>query len=64
MLSKEFIMAVKTSPFKAYQIAHIAEIHPSTLSKIICGIEKVKENDLRVLAVGRVLGLKPNDCFE
>lgn len=64
MVSKEFKMAVKTSPYKGYQIAHKAKIHPSTLSKIICGIEKIKKNDFRVIAVGRVLGLKPDDCFE
>ncbi len=49
---------------RMYRIAQLAGIHPSTLSRILNGIERIKENDKRVLAVGRVLGLKPEDCFE
>jgi len=64
MVSEKLKMALKTSPYKAYEIAHDAKIHPSTLSKIICGIEKIKENDHRVIAVGRVLGIQPADCFK
>ena len=64
MLSVKFIMAIKTSPDKRYEIAHKAKIHPSTLSKIMCGIEKVRKDDLRVIEVGRVLGLKPEECFK
>lgn len=64
MLSEKFITAVKTSPEKMYKIAHKANLHPSTLSKIMCGIEKVRRNDLRVIAVGRVLGLNPEECFK
>ena len=64
MLSEKFIMAVKTSPEKMYEIAHKAKIHPSTLSKLICGIERIKDNDPRIIAVGQVLGLKTNECFK
>ena len=64
MLSPKFKLAIKTSPYKAYEIAHKSGLHPSTLSKLICGIEKVKERDSRVLEVAKVLGIKPEDCFE
>ena len=64
MLSPKFKLAIKTSPYKAYEIAHKSGLHPSTLSKLICGIEKVKERDSRVLKVAQVLRLKPEECFE
>ncbi|MCK5509147.1 MAG: hypothetical protein KAI50_11600 [Desulfobacterales bacterium] len=64
MLSLKFKLAIKTSPYKAYEIAHKSGLHPSTLSKLVCGIEKVKERDSRVLKVGKVLGIKPEECFE
>jgi hypothetical protein len=64
MISKELIRMVKLSNLKSYQIAHKAGRHPSTLSRILCGIERVKDNDERVLKVGRVLGLPPENCFE
>ena len=64
MISKELKAAVKLSNLKSYQIAQTAGLHPSTLSKIICGIEQVKENDDRVLRIGAVLGLPASHCFE
>ena len=63
MVSRKLIVAVKLSTLKGYQIAHQAGLHPATLSKIICGIERVKLGDTRVIAVGRVLGLSPAKCF-
>ncbi len=64
MISDKFRMAVKTSPRKAYEIAHKAGIHPTVLSRIICGIEKVKLNDHRVLAVSRILKINADECFD
>lgn len=64
VLSRDFIGAVKLSEKRAYQIALEAGIHPSTLSKLLNGIEKIKPMDPRVIAVGRALGLEPEDCFE
>jgi plasmid maintenance system antidote protein VapI len=48
---------------KGYEIARQAEIHPSTLSKILNAIEDVTPGDPRVLRIAKVLGLKPADCF-
>lgn len=63
-LSQRFIYAVKLGPYRAYHLAHQAGLHPATLSKLITGAERVKPGDPRVIAVGRVLGLGPEECFE
>jgi len=62
-LSDEFRtrVAMRTEP--AYRIAMRAGIHPSTLSKLLSGQERVKPNDPRVIAVGRELGLSARHCF-
>ena len=62
-LSREFVIAVKLADRPMYRIALQAKIHPSTLSKIITGAEPVAANDWRVLAVAKVLGLAPKQCF-
>lgn len=63
-VSRKFIEALKLGDQRYYKIAWQAGITPSTLSKLICGIEKVRPNDPRVVSVGRVLGLNPEECFE
>ena len=63
MISRKLIAAIKLNDEPAYKIAHKAGIDPSTLSKLICGIVKVKPGDSRVLKVGVVLGLGPEECF-
>jgi len=64
MLSRKFIVSVKCNKLKNYEIAHLAGLHPSTLSRVMNGIERVKRNDPRVIKVGRVLGMNPEECFE
>ncbi len=64
MVSRRFIEAVRLAPKRAYQIAHEARLHPTTLSRIVCGIDLVRPGDPRVIAVGQILGLKPEECFE
>ena len=64
MLSRRFIEAVKLSPVPAYKIAHAAGLHPATLSKLLSGAERVRPQDVRVKAVGQVLGLAPEQCFD
>jgi len=63
-ISRQFRLAVLLSDLKAYQIAQRAGLHPSTLSRLINGIDRLRPNDQRVVAVGRVLGIQPEDCFE
>jgi transcriptional regulator with XRE-family HTH domain len=64
MISQAFKDAIRQSPLKSYEIAHKAGLHQSTLSKIVCGIDLVREGDERVLRVAKVLGLEAEDCFE
>ncbi len=63
-VSRKFIETVKLADKPAYKIAWEAGIHPVLLSKIIHGYDRIWPNDRRVIAVGKVLNLKPDDCFE
>ncbi len=64
MVSEKLRAAIKLNSIPAYKIAQKAGIDPSVLSKLICGIVKVKNGDPRVIAVGRVLGIPLSECFE
>lgn len=64
MISNKLKAVLKLGNEPAYMIAHKAGINPSTLSKLVCGIIKVQPGDFRVLKVGKVLGIKPEECFE
>lgn len=64
MISRRLRETVKLSDLRAYEIAHRANLHPSTLSRILNGIEDVKPGDQRVLRIAKVLGLKSEECFE
>ena len=62
-VSQKFRAAIKLNSMPAYKIAHRAGINPSTLSKLMCGIEKIKPQDPRVLKVAAALDLKTEECF-
>lgn len=63
MISRRLRESVKLSDLKAYEIAHRAHLHPSTLSRILNGIEECKAGDPRVLRIAKVLGLTSDECF-
>ena len=63
-VSRRFIEALKLADRPAYKIAWEAGIHPVLLSKIIHGYDRLWPNDRRVLAVGKILGLNSDECFE
>ena len=63
-ISDNFLIRLKLHQLPAYQIAQMAGVNPNWLSKAINGIETVKSNDPRIIAVGQVLGLPPSECFE
>jgi hypothetical protein len=64
MISSKLRKAIKLSDEPSYRIAQKAGLNPNTLSKFVCGIIKVKFGDPRVHAVGRVLGISTDECFE
>ena len=64
VVSQKFVAALKLSPMPAYKIAWAANVNPTMLSKLINGIEKVKPDDPRIIAVGRMLDIPPQECFQ
>ena len=63
-VSKKFLIKLKLHKEPAYRIAQQANVNPATLSQLITGALRLKPNDERVISVGRILGLKDNECFE
>jgi transcriptional regulator with XRE-family HTH domain len=54
----------RSEGLRQYDVARAAGLHPTTLSTLLNDIVPLKENDPRVLAIGRVLGVPDADCFE
>ena len=63
-VSSKFIQAMKLSELKYYEIAAQAGLHPATVSQIVNSIIPIKEDDERVMAIGNVIGVCGEDCFE
>jgi len=63
MISKKFRDAVKLDHRKQYVLAWEAGVNPTTLSQIITGYVRPQDGDIRVIRVGRLLGLEPEECF-
>lgn len=62
-ISETFIIRLKLHREPAYRIAQMAGVNPTTLSKLIHGAEPVRPADDRILSVGRILGLSPDEIF-
>ena len=63
-MSQRLRHAIKTSPFRQYQLAHVVQVHPTTLSAWVNGIYAVREGDPRVLKLAELLGVPPGEAFE
>lgn len=63
MLSEKFIIALKLDPRPQYKIAWEAGLNPTTLSQLLTGYARIKRNDPRIIAVGKVIGVKERECF-
>lgn len=63
-VSERLWAAIKTARRPAYKIAQEAGVRADWLSKAINGIEKVRPGDSRIIAVGRLVGVPPSECFE
>ena len=63
-ISGKLRQAISESPLRQFQLAALAGIHPSTLSKALNGATRLHLWDRRVLAIAKVLGIKPAEAFE
>ncbi len=60
---KRELLHARASGVRQYAIALRAGVHPTVLSALINASIPVRDGDLRVVAVGAVLGLTPDECF-
>lgn len=63
-LSQQFLIRLKLNDLPAYKIAQQAGVNPTTLSRLINGIDRVRLDDSRIIAVGEIMGLARWECFE
>lgn len=63
MVSKKFKQAIKLHSKRQYELAWAGEVNPVVLSQIVTGYIRPKPGDDRVVRVGKILGLKPEECF-
>lgn len=67
MISAKFrseLIIARSRGLRQYEIARKAKVHPTVLSAFVHDAIPVRRDDARVVAVGRVLGLEPAECFE
>ena len=64
MISRKLLAAIKLHPEPAYRLAQKADINPSVLSKLMRGYQPVEVGDKRIEAIGSLLGINPQDCFD
>lgn len=63
-ISRAFFERIKLSDEPAYKLAWKVGIHPVLLSKWLHGYEKPKLDDPRIIKLSKLLGLRPEECFE
>lgn len=63
-ISRQFLIRLKLHELPAYRIAQQAGVNQNTLSRLINGIDPIKPRDERIIAVGKIIGLRPAECFE
>jgi hypothetical protein len=63
-VSAKLVAAVRLHSLRAYEIAHRCGLNPSTLSKLVNGIDWVMLGDERVLRLAAFLGVPRTEAFE
>ena len=63
MVSKELRVGILLSGKRHYELAQEAGIHPSTLSKLLNGIDRVRPNDPRILRIAEIVGVHSEQAF-
>lgn len=64
MLTEKFRQSLKLSKVPAYRLAWTAGLHPNSLSKYLTGYLKPKPGDPRLIKIGALIGLQPDEVFE
>ena len=64
MISNKLKAAIKLHTEPAYRLAQKAGVNPTVLSKLMRGYQPVKDGDKRIIAIGNLLGINSQDCFE
>jgi len=64
MLSEAFLARLRTSRTPIYQLAAKAGTDPFWVSRLISADQAVKARDERIVRLGRLVGLGPNEVFE
>ncbi len=64
MVSMKFKIAVKLAERPAWKIAQEAGISATDLYKFMSGATIARPGNAKVVEVGRILGLNPEECFE
>lgn len=63
MVSKELRVGILLSGKRHYELAQEAGMHPSTLSKLLNGIDKAKPNDPRIMRIAEIVGVPSEKAF-
>lgn len=64
MVTKDFIISIKLHPLPQWKIARLANLDPSTLSKIIIGCIDVTKDDPRLQRVCKVIGFPVENAID
>ena len=64
MLSAKFLAALNGAALPKYRIARLAGCNPVTLWKLTSGFQEPRRDDERLIKVGKLLGLRPEEVFE
>jgi hypothetical protein len=63
MLSDRLITAVRQSNVPNYRLAREVQLHPVTLSDLLRRARGAEQGDPRIVNLGRLLNVAPDECF-
>jgi hypothetical protein len=61
---RQELIAARSRGTRQYVIARQAGVHPTIVSALLNAAIPIKPRDERVIRIGAVLGLMPEECFE
>ena len=64
MVSQKLRDAIKTNIDPAYVIGKRLGMSQSMISQLLNNILETKDGDERIIAIGKEVGLKPEECFD